>query len=51
MREGTLWLVYICKYVELVFLIVTTVMMIVWGIQFIQETNSYKYKGPVGYKT
>lgn len=32
MRQGTLWLVYICKYLELAFLLVVTILMFITGI-------------------
>jgi len=45
MREGTLWLFYICKYLELIFLIVITILMIAWGVQFLKDVEK-KYPGP-----
>jgi hypothetical protein len=36
MREGTLWLFYFSKYLELIFLIVLTVLMFIEGIGFMR---------------
>lgn len=42
MREGTLWLIYISKYLELIFLIVMTCLMIHQGVKFIKEIGDYR---------
>ena len=39
MREGTLWLVYINKYLELIFLIIITALMILHGIKLLKEVG------------
>ena len=37
MSEGTLWLVYICKYLELGFLLALTILMFIIGIRFMSQ--------------
>ena len=39
MREGTLWLVYICKYIELIYLIVLTILLFIEGIKFMTQVE------------
>ena len=45
MREGTLWLVYICKYLELAFLFAVTILMFITGIGFMQQVGKLKNQG------
>lgn len=40
MREGTLWLFYISKYLELIFLIVLTILLIIEGIDLMKELET-----------
>lgn len=42
MREGTLWLIYISKYLELIFLIVMTCLIFQQGIHFIKEIGGFR---------
>lgn len=37
MREGTLWLFYICKYLELLFLIVVSILLIIEGVSLMLD--------------
>lgn len=47
MKEGTLWLVYICKYFELLFLLGWTIFMIIEGVQYLERVNKAKKSGLV----
>lgn len=40
MREGSLWFIYVQKFLELIFLIVVNVLMFVTGIIFLKEVKA-----------
>ena len=40
MREGSLWFIYVQKFLELLFLIVVNVLMFVTGIIFLKEVKA-----------